>query len=293
MAADLYKESFICTPGKLEQSRYRKLHGYTSILREKYFRAGEVDLEFLKKIADDKKCPKIFRCEAAFTLGLLSWDDGERITAAEYYRRVLRLADRCDEKERKKPMLSSVELDAFSSNTTVGDIIREITKTVSDNLGILENHSRSYSSQQSIPRSDGSTMQKETRFVTSFHKGAEDRLNVGGNACDACRKTLAELGLKQLKKCTRCMNAFYCSAECQRAQWKAGHKKACRKPGQIEPGDLMKLIKLQRRSDLNGIIVKTVMALNDREDDRWRVDIGKQKMIDVAVSNLEHIRPEK
>ena len=70
---------------------------------------SEEDFKFLNKVADDKKCPKIFRCEAAFTIGLLSWDNDDRNAAAENYRRVQRLADRCDEKDRQKPMLSSLE----------------------------------------------------------------------------------------------------------------------------------------------------------------------------------------
>uniref|UniRef100_A0A7S2PP54 MYND-type domain-containing protein n=1 Tax=Leptocylindrus danicus TaxID=163516 RepID=A0A7S2PP54_9STRA len=137
-------------------------------------------------------------------------------------------------------------------------------------------------------------MQNEKRIgMFSPHHNVEKRIRVGGNVCDACGKTYAELGMKQLKKCTRCMNAFYCSVECQRTQWRAGHKEACRKPGQIEPGDLMKLVKLQRRSDLNGLIVETVTALSDRDGNRWKVDLGNQRMFDVNVCNLEHIRPEK
>jgi len=35
-----------------------------------------------------------------------------------------------------------------------------------------------------------------------------------------------------LKKCARCQKARYCGAECQKAHWKAGHKKECVRPSQ-------------------------------------------------------------
>jgi len=43
-------------------------------------------------------------------------------------------------------------------------------------------------------------------------------------ACDACGRPEGEEGLYQ---CGRCMHAFYCSAECQKASWN-DHKTACK-----------------------------------------------------------------
>lgn len=40
--------------------------------------------------------------------------------------------------------------------------------------------------------------------------------------CARCHK-----GGPELKKCQRCSAVVYCSQECQRADWKAGHKLAC------------------------------------------------------------------
>ena len=40
--------------------------------------------------------------------------------------------------------------------------------------------------------------------------------------CDHCEATLAKA-----KVCTGCYSAHYCSAGCQRAAWKAGHREAC------------------------------------------------------------------
>ena len=41
----------------------------------------------------------------------------------------------------------------------------------------------------------------------------------------------------RLKQCGRCQLAHYCSKACSKAAWKAGHKVACRAPGQFEVGD--------------------------------------------------------
>jgi hypothetical protein len=43
--------------------------------------------------------------------------------------------------------------------------------------------------------------------------------------CNHCDKSEVEWGGH--KMCSRCKNACYCSKECQKAHWKAGHKKEC------------------------------------------------------------------
>ena len=67
------------------QCRYHMLHGYTSILREKYFEPSEYDLDALEYIAKDKNEPHVCRSEALGTLGLLNWDKGNRQCSADNY----------------------------------------------------------------------------------------------------------------------------------------------------------------------------------------------------------------
>lgn len=53
--------------------------------------------------------------------------------------------------------------------------------------------------------------------------------------CDACRAPGSRLYAlspqqgrgRELKKCARCLGRAYCSADCQRADWRAGHKEEC------------------------------------------------------------------
>jgi len=69
-----------------------------------------------------------------------------------------------------------------------------------------------------------------------------ERLKViGGCECECCGKKWTEMEDRLLFYCTHCKKAYYCSAECQCKWWKAGHKHACRAPGQIEAGDYMRL----------------------------------------------------
>jgi hypothetical protein len=53
-----------------------------------------------------------------------------------------------------------------------------------------------------------------------------------GNA--ACGRAGGQAGAG-LKRCGRCLSAYYCSAACQRAHWGAGHKEECRPGGQLQP----------------------------------------------------------
>ena len=44
--------------------------------------------------------------------------------------------------------------------------------------------------------------------------------------CDFCKKSEPQLKKKVLT-CSRCKGAFYCSQECQKKDWKKGHKRVC------------------------------------------------------------------
>jgi hypothetical protein len=50
------------------------------------------------------------------------------------------------------------------------------------------------------------------------------------DVCHFCAKSQAQIA-DQLKRCNRCLRAFYCSAQCQRNDWSA-HKKECAKPAE-------------------------------------------------------------
>ena len=115
------------------------------------------------------------------------------------------------------------------------------------------------------------------------------RMVQGGDDC--CYKEKEELGVDHLEACGKCKRAFYCSRECQRKHWKAGHKTACRAPHDIRPGDLFKLHNLKKKC-MNFRVVKVVGA-DPKNESRWEVMFFDDKTpnVSVAADKLLHLRP--
>ncbi|KAJ6470348.1 hypothetical protein C8R45DRAFT_1015437 [Mycena sanguinolenta] len=58
-------------------------------------------------------------------------------------------------------------------------------------------------------------------------KGHEDVWHAWEAGCDTCGRPESETTKKQLLTCAGCLVAKYCSKECQRKDWKEGHKNQC------------------------------------------------------------------
>ncbi|KAJ7690073.1 hypothetical protein B0H17DRAFT_1201870 [Mycena rosella] len=81
-------------------------------------------------------------------------------------------------------------------------------------------------------------------FWTEFAGLAEERLgaldfylarrSTSMNACEniQCRKTGQKTAFKS---CAGCDVAYYCSRDCQKADWASGHRRSCRTPGSAGP----------------------------------------------------------
>ena len=118
-------------------------------------------------------------------------------------------------------------------------------------------------------------------------------LKVGGERCDCCGKSREELGKTLLEYCTACKKAYYCGEDCQKKQWKAGHKKWCRKPGVFKPGDYIRLNGLQSKPELNGSLMR-VVGEDPNNKGRWEVKVqGATKSISVSSEKMEQLRPLK
>ncbi len=100
-----------------------------------------------------------------------------------------------------------------------------------------------------------------------------------------------------MSSCSGCRSVTYCSAVCQKADWKAGHKKACIKRSVVaEPtvealrvGSHVRLHSLSK-AELNGRAGFVVAALADR----WSVALheldgpaGAKKLFAIKAVNLE------
>ena len=117
------------------------------------------------------------------------------------------------------------------------------------------------------------------------------RTRVGGAKCDYAQCHAAREEGAVLRKCSRCKIMFYCGPDCQRAAWRAGHKHACRKEGEVKVGDWVKLDGLQKRPELNDMVVEVVCEAND--EGRWVVGIvgNNGNTFSVAKSKLRRVRP--
>jgi hypothetical protein len=149
-------------------------------------------------------------------------------------------------------------------------------------------------SAERLYRSDGSYMENRVRKIPlPSDPELLRRAAVGGNECDCCKKSLADLNVPRLEACAKCKMAYYCSKECQVTAWKQGHKKACRAPESRMAGDVMRLQGLQSKPELNLHLVQLVEEL---DNGRWQVVLCSaegEKMMSVASGNLLHIRPAK
>lgn len=86
-----------------------------------------------------------------------------------------------------------------------------------------------------------------------------------GGKCDYSDKKRCDVQ-GGLFRCTRCKLAYYCSSDCQNRQWKAGHKKACRTPGQIEVGDDMLIKGVVKKLELNFAVARNLRLIGGS---RW------------------------
>ncbi|CAB9510904.1 expressed unknown protein [Seminavis robusta] len=107
-SADKYLEAFRNSPSDWTKDRYHTLHGYTSVLRERYFEPSQEDFNALATIGDSKHEPHVYRSEAMWTLGLLKSDLGKRQYCADLYRSAIHLIDTAKPKERKKTVMASL-----------------------------------------------------------------------------------------------------------------------------------------------------------------------------------------
>ena len=298
-SADAYLEAMTAAPRTWEQ-RWYAFSGFTSLVAsERRFPPTEHDLKALRAVACDENEPPHFRCEAEFSIGLARWEARDREGAARHYRTALEVAGAASAQERAARTHTSWN-DANSAPSlelrTVGEILDRTAANARKNLSILENPRPREVSPPSL-RADGTAPPATAREMNvsadTEHEALEmlKRLSVGGAVCDACGEP-ADEGARLLS-CSRCKMAYYCSAECQKAQWKKGHKQACRAPGQIEPGDDMRLAGLASRPELNDKIVQVVRPVAEREG-RWQVRLrgrGQEQSLCVAAEKLGRLRP--
>lgn len=282
-AADKYLEAYrldVSYPSTSQGHWYMYFHNFSSMIftanKKDGFIYVERDLKVLEKFADSKAEPSLVCAIASFAVACLHNDSKHNVElAAEFARQSIEICNSAPDSE----MCRLVTIEGHDEAKRVGLILSE---TKDRSVKLL------------------ATMTE----VSSLQVAA-----AGGESCDSCGKTREELGLTHMNCCKRCGLLYYCSAECQRNDWNAGHKKACRKKGQIEQGDVMKIAGLADQPDLNNCLVRIIGPAADNNNNiqnscgtnQWKVelvglngqlldDLGVPCMT-VAADQLFHIRP--
>jgi hypothetical protein len=100
------------------------------------------------------------------------------------------------------------------------------------------------------------------------------------NRCDHCKKTP-----KDLMKCGRCKQVFYCDRDCQKAQWST-HKQVCR------PSDDAAAAIQENKTQQGSQNIKNNINKNTREEcDKSDVDEEEEDEYD-DEDNLYDTRPD-
>lgn len=258
---------------------YVTFHNFTSNIRNANKKEGnndaKADLKVLAKFADSQAEPSLVRALAACAAVDLHCNHDNQL-AAEFCRQTIAICEGATEEEKRR-----VVYDDALEMTQVGGMLSQFKKNATRSLADLT---------RTLPAPSTPTV-----LQTYFGRALS-----GGESCDACGKTRTELGVTHMNCCARCGMQYYCSTDCQRTKWKAGHKKACRMPGQIEVGDAMKLVGLDATPDLNWKLGHVVgPADNDRNSSnnnrpvQWMVKLidSRQPPFVVDGNNLAHIRP--
>lgn len=284
---------FLLLTPKWHSARWLSFIVYNCSFRitEEPSNASESDLRTLKNFVDDEVELCHFRCEAALTLAVLYGHDGngelkDLDLGADYCRQALGFAEQATQEERQKS-IPKMAAEGFGESDvgvwTVGEFLDRRKLVLRDIIDKFENPKPQYNEE---------AVSSNAVMATFLERWS----SVGGGFCDCCKKTREQLGVVKLNCCSRCKMAYYCSSECQRKQWRAGHKEACRKEKEIKVGDIMKI----RHTSLPEVAPVIVIRAVPGDSSVWEVKtLGTDlRPIDgtcrrMSISELVHIRPAK
>ncbi len=107
-------------------------------------------------------------------------------------------------------------------------------------------------------------------------------------ACSCCGSEAAEGG-KKLQVCSTCHRKAYCSAACQRHDWKeSGHKALCRPRKDFRKDDVVVAQGVESKPELNG---QLMVVVGPASEGRWQVLDGRRKSISLRADKLRLVVP--
>lgn len=303
-SADAYRSAYDSLPPSF-QGRYYCLSGYTNLLQYHQAQYTEDDKAYLTKLTANTNASTLERVEACFARGVLAVDAGDRKTGAELYRETCEIGASARPAEIREMVLTEQGLPGVAGVTMQKTI--KVARANLDRMGSLPSATAqpqwpsagtaptapaSGATKRAVSRVLGAPVgqncapemqQRIGRMVAAFNR-YEAR---AGGECGACGKTrLAGPGPEtegvKLSKCSKCMLAHYCSRECQRTAHPK-HKKVCRKPGDLRPGDIVRVEGVKSKPELNGNALQVFSAAAGDEE-RWTVAIMGATLTDPRFS---------
>mmetsp|Transcript_5633 Transcript_5633/g.8733 ORF Transcript_5633/g.8733 Transcript_5633/m.8733 type:complete len:339 (+) Transcript_5633:126-1142(+) len=313
-AATNYWLSFRGIPNSTHEGRYHIFHGYTTTLRDNYFDPTDDDVKNMEQIFRDKHEPRLFRLEAGFTLGVIFYSRSERLKCQDYYHRAITIGEKQPKNSKQEKLeqrkMTMKTTDGGEEQKTMKVLMDGVLRDCQDNLNRLNRSTMRFASASEhdmvnkaaagvanmstsrdppkkrthvMPLGPGGTTLTETEF--------NNLIDVGGLHCDCCK-----VKAKKLLVCERCKKSYYCSAECQKKQWKNnGHKFHCRKDGEFKADDLVQIARLKSKPELNEYIVR-IVGPDKHKEGRYEVRVegaikGNNKSVSIAAGNLNQLRP--
>jgi len=238
--------------------------------------------------------------KSPYTTGYWHFSRGDRFEAAHDYQSCLHLIDQATAAERAELIFDQME----DKRVTVGSELDKLGRLAKNNLVMLRGGTpeeveaaMAAAAKERMENGDGHDsdvfMRNMGGNIGPLGDRAENmatlqeamkRLAAGGDKCDACG--VPALGGKPLKLCGRCKLAYFCSPA-----WRAGHKRACRAPGQFEVGDKVQVQSAGSHPEYDHQIVE-VRGRTPGDDSRVSAAlIGSDKMISFKPEELRRLRP--
>ena len=304
-SADAYLAAYLLPACAQWDGYWHVWSGFTSIVRDGHFPASEAHLKALKRVGNGSGYPVLHRAQAHFTRGIARWEAGNREEAARDYHAAVQVVAQATQAERIVRVYNTVANSDGSLGMawkSVGDEVDDIRDGARANLDRMRGGSDAASMAEAMAEGEHRGTQNPVRTMSgglgplgNFEENeaalldAMARLNVGGDKCDQCGEAAGEA--ERLKRCGRCQLAYYCSPVCAKAAWVAGHKHACRAPGQFEVGDKVQIQGVLSRPEINGSIVE-VHGPAPSDPGRLAVAmIGGDREVSLKPENLRRLRP--
>ncbi len=124
-------------------------------------------------------------------------------------------------------------------------------------------------------------------FTPDVHERYLELSRSKARACSCCGAEAEEGG--KLQVCSKCYRKAYCSAACQRQDWKeGGHKGSCRPQKDFRKDDVVVAQGVESRPELNG----QLMVVEGPDDEgRWLVLDARGKSISLHAAELRLVVP--